>query len=1020
MKTKFSGILTLFLAFVVQLSFAQDKTVSGVVSDENGLPLPSATIVVKGTSQGTTTDFDGNYSIGVKTGGVLTFSYVGYGTKEVTVGASNSINVSLEPDNALDEVVITVLGIERKADELTAATETVDAEVLTQASNPNVIQSLAGKVSGLKINTTNNGVNQSTRIVLRGNRSLTGSNEALIVIDGAISSANTLANLSPEIIASTNVIKGAGGSALYGSQGANGVIIVTTKRGTSDEKIKIDFNSSIQFESVSFLPKRQTKYGQGWNGGHVAYENGGWGPEFDGSIMPVGLAQADGSYIMAPYSPIEDNIKDFFKTGTIKQTGVSISGGDASSYALLSVNRQNTDFVVEGDELGRTNILFKAGKTIGKWELGGNINYVNSKTSTTTSALFTELLQTATNIPVGQFSQPLNQYHWTSYYRSPYWMRDNIRNNNESDRFNGIINLKYQINDNINVSSLSSLRTFSSNFLGYTNGYTDLLGVGGGDHSTVSNFSTNNQESKNIYNDIFLNFDYMLSDDVSLKATLGNNIQDNLSTLTSVAGSNLTIPGFYNIDNITGTPTVSNSSFRSRSYAVFASVDLGYKDFLFATLTGRNDWTSRLNSDNNSFFYPSAGLSFIPTKAFPELKGDVLNYAKISANYARVGNDRVGTYEINNTYNQVSGFPFGGLNSFGVDTSVADPNLVNEFITNKEIGLNLAFFKGDRVTLNASYYVTNNTDLVTNVTSSTASGLTQSTINIGETETKGYEIDLGLTPIRNDNFRWDLNFNIASDETIVKKVSDNTDEVSLGNGNADVGIFATVGEAFPLIKGTGYQRDPNGRVLIDPSTGNPLKTAEFINLGVANPDYVLGLSTSLTYKGFRLAGVFDYRTGGQFWAGTKDWLSWSGHLVESAENGRRGFIFPNSAIETSPGVYAANTNVVTGGTTYANYLDYFSNEYRDVSENFVLDATAFKVRELSLSYSLNQKALDAIGFSSVRVGVNARNPFVVLPKENRGYADPEFSNTTGNAQGLSVSGQYPATRSYGLSVNLTF
>ena len=599
-------------------------------------------------------------------------------------------------------------------------------------------------------------------------------------------------------------------------------------------------------------------------------------------------------------------------------------------------------------------------------------------------------------------------------------MRDNIRNTGDQNRFNGIVTLKYDINDNINVLYNASLRTFNAKGQSYTNGYTDTLGVGGGDHSTISRFSNFNSESRNIYTDLLVNFDYMLTDDISFKATLGQNIQDNSSSSTSVNGSNLSIPGFYNINNITGNPGVANSQARNRSIGVFGQVDFGYKEFLFLSATGRNDWTSVLANQNNSFFYPSVGFSFVPTKAFSGLKSDVLQYAKLSGNIARVGNASVGTYAVNSTLNQTSGFAFGDLNSFSVDSTVTDPNLVNEFIDSKELGLNLSFFKGDRVTLGLAYYVTNNKDLITNVTPSLTSGLSGSTVNVGETETTGYEIDLGLTPFRGKDFRWDVNINLASDETIVKKVSDNTDEVSLGNGGSSVGIFATVGEKFPLIKGTGYQRDPQGRVLIDPVSGNPLKTDEFINLGVANPDYVVGLSTSLTYKGFRLAGVFDYRTGHQFWAGTKDWLSWSGHLVESAENGRRGFVFPNSAVETSPGVYAANTNVITGGTTYANYLDYFSNEYRDVAENFVIDATAFKVRELSLSYSFNKKVLDAIGFSDFRVGVNARNPFVVLPKENRGYADPEFSNTSGNAQGLSVTGQYPATRTFGFSVNVSF
>jgi TonB-linked SusC/RagA family outer membrane protein len=1019
MKTKFNGILTLLLAYVVQLTFAQEKTISGTVVDETNMPLPGATVLIKGTTTGASTDFDGNYTISAKQGDVLSFSYVGYADQNITIGASNKIDVSLVLDASLDEVVVEVLGTKRKPDELTSSTETVKAEELTQAANPNVVQSLAGKVSGLKINTTSNGVNQNTSIVLRGNRSLTGSNQALIVIDGAISSANTLANLAPEIIESTNVIKGAGGSAIYGSQGANGVIVVTTKSGTQDSKLRVNVNSSYSFEEVAYLPQRQTKYGQGWNGGLVTYENGGWGPEMDGSMQPVGLAQADGTYIMAPYSPIKNNIKQFFNTGSIIQNGVTLSGGDAKSNVLLSVNKQNTDFIVEGDVLDRTNVLFKAGKQLGKLNISGNVTYVNTKTEQTTSALFTELLQTATNVPVSMFENSGNEGHWTSYYRNPYWMRDNIRQNSNSNRFNGIVKLKYDINDNINVMYNASLRTFNNSFNSHVNGYTDTSGVGGGDHSTISSYNASNEESRNIYTDLLVNFDYMLTEDLSFRSTIGQNIQDNSATFTAVGGSNLTIPGFYNIDNITGTPSVSNSMSRNRSIGVFGSMDFGYKDYAFMTVTGRNDWTSRLASDRNSFFYPSIGVSFIPTKAFDGLKGNVLNYAKISGNIAKVGNARVGTYQINETLVQPAGYAFGDLNSFILPTSTADPNLVNEFIVSKEASISLAFFKGDRVTLNASVFQSDNKDLVTNITTSRASGLSSSTINIGETQTRGYEIDLGIVPLKFDDFRWDLNLSLSHDKTIVKKVSDSATEVAL-NGNANVGIFATEGEEFPLIKGTGYQRDDQGRVLVDPNTGNPLKTDEFINLGVSNPDYILGLNTSVTYKGFRLAGVFDYRTGHQFWAGSKDWLSWSGHLVESAENGRRGFIFPNSAVETSPGVYEANTSVVTGGTTYSNYLDYFSNEYRDVSENFVIDATAFKVRELSLSYSFSQKVLKNSKINALTVGINARNPFTVLPAENRGYSDPEFSNTSGNSQGLSTVGRYPATRTYDMTVNLTF
>jgi hypothetical protein len=599
-------------------------------------------------------------------------------------------------------------------------------------------------------------------------------------------------------------------------------------------------------------------------------------------------------------------------------------------------------------------------------------------------------------------------------------MRDNIRNFNVQDRMNGIMNIKYDINDNINVVLNTSVRNFKSRSRNYTNEYIDLNNVGGGDHDTVSQFGQSNSESTNIYSDFFVNFDYMLTDDISLTALVGSNIQDNRSSTTAVSGSNTTIPGFYNINNITGLPNTGNSIFQDRRFSLLGSLDLGYKDFLFLTVTGRNDWTSKLADDLNSFFYPSVGLSFVATNAFPSLKeGGILNYAKFSGNWSKVGNDRVGTYQINPTLNQATGYPFSDLNSFVLDQTIADPRLVNEFIESWEFNANLAFFKGDRVTLDFSIYESKNSDLVTGITTSAASGLANSTVNVASSTTSGFELDLGLTPIRTKDFRWDLNVNYATNKTIIDKVSDNSTEVALA-AFSDVGIFATEGEEFPLIKGSAYERDPQGRVLIDPSTGNPLKTSEFQVLGKSTPDYIIGLNTAFNYKGIRFAAVMDYRTGHQFWAGTKDWLSWSGHLVESADGGRRGFIFPNSAIETSPGVYEANNSVITGGTTYANYLDYFSNEYRDVTENFVLDATAFKVRELSLSYDFSKEMLENVGLSTLRIGVNARNPFIVLPKENRGYADPEIGRSSGNDQGLSVTGQYPITRTYGMTLNLTF
>jgi TonB-linked SusC/RagA family outer membrane protein len=1023
MKTKFSGILTLFLAFVVQLTFAQEKTISGVVTDDNGLPLPAATVLVKGTTNGTSTDFDGNYSITANTGDVLQFSYVGYSTMEKTVAASNTVSVSLVPDNELEEVVVTALGIKRKESELTSSTQNVKAEELTQAANPNVVQSLTGKVSGLQINTTNNGVNPTSKVTLRGNSSISGDNSALVVIDGVISSLGVLNNLPPEIIESVNVIKGSQGAALYGSQAANGVIIATTKGGGKKERIEVTFNSSTEFQVVNFVPQRQTKYGQGWNGGHVSYENGGWGPEFDGSLQPVGLPQADGTYKVFPYESLgNDHIKEFFKTGTTFQNSVSVNGGDETGNVLLSLSNVDTEFVVEDDVLNRTTAFFKANKKFGNWSADAAVTYYTRKQSTTSSGLFTDLLQTASNIPVTEFSQPLNQFHWTSYYQSPYWLRENVRNNNRGQYFNAVGSLTYKINDNINLLYRANITTVSADNLSYTNGYVDEIKIGGGDHTTQSRLDINDSGSRSYYGDFLANFNYDLTSDLTFGANVGFNSQDFRSTSTSVGGDNLTIPGFYNISNVTGIPDVNNFESRRRQYAVLGNFDFGFKDYLFLNLTARNDWVSTLNVDagNESFFYPSAGLSFIPTKAFDNIKGKTINFMKVYANYAKVGRSSVGAYDINDTYVQPGGFAYGGLNSFIPSRSQTDPLIQNEFLNTIEAGFNLGFFK-DRLTLDFSYYNSTTDNAQLDTTPSFTSGISTATINIGELETKGFEIDLGFTPIDNREIglKWTNRVSFETNKTVVNKLDGQQDQVALQSFNA-VGIFAEVGEEFPLIKGTAYERDDQGRVLIDPTTGNPLKTAEFQKLGVNNPDYIIGLNTQLQYKGFKLSATMDYRTGHQFWAGNKDWLSWSGHLVESAENGRRGFIFPNSAIETAPGVYEANNSVITGGTTYTSFLNYYSNEYRDVTENFVLDATAFKVRELALSYSFNGDMLKNMGIKGLTLGVNARNPFVVLPKENRDYHDPEFANSSGNGSGLAVTGQYPATKTYGVNLNLTF
>ncbi|WAC03581.1 TonB-dependent receptor plug domain-containing protein [Lacinutrix neustonica] len=372
MKTKFRGILTLFLAFIVQFSFAQEKSISGTIKDESGLPMTGVNIIIQGEGVGTQSDFDGNYSIEANVGDVLEYTFLGYLKEERTVGDANIISFTMDIDvSALQEVIVTAVGIKRKPDEITTAYENVKAEEIVAANNPDAVQALAGKVSGLQINTTNTGVNPNTEILLRGTRSLSGDNAALVVIDNVISTAGILSDLDPEIIEAINVLKGPNGAALYGSRGGNGVIVVTTKKGNKKGgKLVVNLSSTVTFEDIAFLPQLQDRYGKGYWGEIDAFDQGSWGPEYDGSIQPTGLPYPTvNDFRYSAYEFKKDNIKDFFNTGLTTQNTVSVSGGDSEGFFSLSANKRKTDGIIPEDAFKKDFLALSAGKTFGKWSL---------------------------------------------------------------------------------------------------------------------------------------------------------------------------------------------------------------------------------------------------------------------------------------------------------------------------------------------------------------------------------------------------------------------------------------------------------------------------------------------------------------------------------------------------------------------------------------------------------------------------------------------------------------------------
>ena len=969
-----------------------------------------------------------------------------------TVSYAQKSKVDTAGTKEIGEVVITgALGIKKKLDAQTSATTVVKSSELTQASSANAIQALTGKVTGLQITQSNTGVNSSYNVQLRGTRTINGTTQPLVVIDNVISTFSIYSQLPPEIIESVNVLKGAQGAALYGSDGVNGAIIVTTKKGSGSKKVNVQLKSSAEFESISFLPYRQKKYGQGWDGDRVHVENGSWGPAYNDpnyadQMIAIGIPFSDvdgngkidmnpsgdvpandaASSVYGKYSPLRDNVKDFFQTGTGYNHTVTVSAGNEGAYASLSLDRLDREFIVMNDALKKTSVMFKGGFKMNNWSVDGSATYINRSVSTTNSILYRNLLQSSSEIPITAFSSLVDRgYAWNKYYANPYWNIKHERYNTLSNILNGTLGLGYKVNNHVSITNNSTIQITSGDVLNYSDGYNGNTSTPTIDVTAISSFvNQNNSIARYIYNDLMANFDYDLTDNINLKFNIGNNIQDNYSKFTSAGGTGIKLPGIYQVWNIT-TPTqpynLNNQRNQSRKYAFYGNLDLSYKDYLYLNATGRNEWSSKLASGNNSYFYPSFGVSFLPLNALDK-KNDFLNRLVLKYSWVKVGSDSpIGVYAIEDTAVLGNGYPYGtGPLSFVLNNNPTDPNIKPEFVTTNEASLGLGFLR-DRITLDVNVYQQDTKDLITNQNTSSGSGLLGLISNVGNLRNRGIEVDLGLTPIKTQNFVWDMKFSYNTNETKILSLASGADEVSIFN-NGIAGIYAKVGELFPLIKATAYLRDSQGRIIINQATGDPYYTNNLVSMGRATPKYTLGFNTNIKFKNFNAYAVMDYRTGHKFYSGTMQYFTFSGNLEQSASFDRTqgGYVIPNSVYQDSSGNYVANTSIKSGGDSYPSVVAYYGGTYRNIGENFILDATAFKVRELGLGYSLSKEASNSIGLKGLSIGVFARNPFYKFAKENKGYADPETSIAGGNLFGITGTNQYPSTKVYGINTTINF
>lgn len=1054
---KFLLITSVLLLAIIGQTFAQDRQITGkVVSAEDDSPLPGVSIVVKGTSRGTTTTANGTFKISVPTGSSLTFSFVGFDSKTIAIGSQSVINVSLGANTSqLQEVVVTALGVSRQKESLGYSTTSVKGGELNQAKAVSVASALQGKVSGLQINTVNNGVNPSNRVVLRGNRSLLGNNEALIVVDGTVAPSDVLNYLNPNDIDDVTVLKGANAAALYGSDASNGALIITTKKGSAGAP-KISVSNTTYIEEVSFMPKLQERFGSGtesYSRTYIPFENQSYGPEYttgdvlvsgagiqQGTNVNLGMPLEDGTTQMTSYTNKKNAKLNSYDKGVTTQSAVSLSVGDKSSTFFISAQQNNTKAIVPGDTKNQTTIRTNASHEYGKFKGAFNIGYTSNTIDLTTSDFYNNILNTGGQVPLDQYrnwrdfknadgslnyANPNNYYN--AYFYSPFFFKDVNRRKEVNTNLTGNVELSYKATSWLSFLGRVGITKKDYNGKAYQekfkySAYAKSVADFSEAQNDLNGFASDYNSSENrLSSDFFLTADKKIGKFAGTLIAGINNKETTIKNVSTTANS-LVVPGLYNVGNRIGEAGAGESDYKSRLFGAYADLSVTYNNYLSLHVSGRNDWSSLLSKSNRSFFYPGADLSLVLTEAVPALKElTFLNFAKVRAAATKVGGINVGPYALQTTFG-TGNFPYGSLAGYSVGNTLPDPNLTPEFTNSYEIGGEFGFLN-NRVNLEVAYYTQKTTGQTVSISTSQATGYNSALINAGTVQNSGFELDLKTTPIKLANgFKWDFNINFSQVDNKVLELYQGINELNLSNyygltSDASLGqVFATVGEQYPIIKAVAYKRDPQGRVIVNSQTGYPTVATGLKTIGQSNPKYRLGLTTSLKYKGFGFNAVAEYRAGNYVYHGLASTMWFTGVASATAAYGRERFVFPNSVIQNADGSFTPNTTV----TVKDGGLGAWDSNLRRYGENFVTSAAFWKLREIAFTYDVPKSILTSTKFiKSASVGIVGRNLITLLPKENV-YTDPEFANTTSNAVGLNNTGQTPPTRTYGFTVNLGF
>ncbi|SFG80308.1 SusC/RagA family TonB-linked outer membrane protein [Pedobacter insulae] len=1040
MKIKILTILLFLITATCLVSNAQERTVTGtVISSEDGLPIPGANVTVKEVPSATVgTSADGKFSFRVAAEGkTLSISYLGFKTQEIAIPANGNVGViklGIDPQS-LNEVVVTAGGVSIQRREQGNQSTTVKARDLTQGKAINVAAALSGKVAGLQVNAVSSGVNPSVRLVLRGNRSLLGNNQALVVVDNVIVPSNILGNLNPEDIEDIQVLNGAGAAALYGSDASNGALIITTKTGKKGvTTLKVGQTSTM--ETISFLPQLQKRYGSGTSPDDVPtytpYENQQYGPEFDGSMRVIGKPLIDGSIQMVPYAyNAKEGKQQFWDTGINNQTDFSLSSGDDNGSYYLSSQYLDQKGTVPGDKYNRFTIRLNGAKKLGdKFEFNFNANYVQNRFDTgDAGTAYVNVLMSPGQIPLTRYKDWRNDKYSTpdgyynEYFDNPYFTLGNGRTLTRNDYLTGNVQLKFNpikeltllfrtsiATRNVSTKSWSDKYTFSAYRLGITSNFSNRAGSvsDGSNYTTQLNPEFQAQYIKKLGNDFSLNI------------IAGSSLRDNIAKNVNASSSAMVTPGLYNVSNTTGNTSGSESNSRERQLGVYLDGRIGFKGFLYFHVTGRNDWRSILAVNNRSLFYPAADISFIASDALSFLKeSKTISSLKIRAGVSKVGQVSIGAYALDPTFSQASGYPYASVPGFTVGNTQVSQKINPEVTTSMEGGFDLEMLKS-RLNMSLTVYKSNTIDQTVPVGIPSSTGYTQFLTNTGEVENTGIETSMRLVPVRTESgLEITLGGNFSFNQNKVLSISADQDFINLGTfGFAN--IVAEKGKAFPLLKGTTYNKDDQGRIIVDRITGFPSATTLTSNLGSTEPKHRLGLDMTVSFKGIRLATVFEYRAGNVIYNGANTGFDFSGAGIRTTYFNRERFVVPNSSyLDPVTNQYVANTSI----TTRTGGVDFWTNGPTNtgVNANYTHSAAFWKMRELSISYSLPKSLLANLRFiKGAEISAQGRNLFLWTPKTNI-YTDPEYSalGANSNAIGFASLNQTPPGRLYGLSLSLT-